>query len=314
VKDEKRALGKLLDELEDLRQQVRRCEERDMQYPRVEIVPETHADESGEQRKFLEELVEDRTLQVMMTNERLQNEIAERAVIEEQLRARNDELEAFARTVSHDLRNSTSIIEGYARVAQKQQGEILRECLDKIIYLTQRMGNFIESLLAYSEAGRPEGSPVAVNPKELLGEILAERENEIAAGNVEVLVEEDLPAVRVDPLRLQQVYINLLDNALKYMGDTRSPRVVCGAEVDECVVKFHVADNGIGIPAADHDKVFEPFERLNSEDYYGLGIGLSTVKRAVEGWGGEVWVESSPGRGATFFFTIPIGRGKAGRF
>jgi signal transduction histidine kinase len=241
----------------------------------------------------------------MMTNERLQNEIAERKLIEEELRARNAELETFAHTVSHDLRSSVSIIEGYVQVALDAGEDLLRECLEKIDYLAHRMEAFIESLLAYSEAGRPEGKPLAVDPTELLIEILAERETEIAARNVEVVVEKELPSVRVDPLRLQQVFINLLDNALKFMGDNPVPLVKCGADEKEGIVVFYVADNGAGIEKSEHHKIFEPFERLSSENHHGLGIGLSTVKRAVEGWGGEVWVESVAGEGSTFFFSVP---------
>jgi signal transduction histidine kinase len=305
MKDGKKTLDELLEELEDLRRQVRKYEEMALEYPRIEIVPEMATDETGEQRKHLEELVEDRTLQVMMTNERLQNEIAERMLIEDELRARNAELETFAHTISHDLRSSVSIVEGYAHVALDASGDLLQECLDKIVYLAHRMETFIGSLLAYSEAGRPEGRPVEVCPNEVLNEILAERETEIAARNVEVVVEEELPAIKVDPVRLQQVFINLLDNALKFIGDNPSPLVRCGAVKSEEAVIFHVRDNGIGIAKAEHDKIFEPFERLSSENHYGLGIGLSTVKRAVEGWGGEVWVESMPGEGATFYFSVP---------
>jgi len=260
---------------------------------------------SKEYRERLEELVEDNTLQLVMTNERLQNEIAEREVIEAELRSRNDELETFAHTISHDLRSSVAVINGYAQVALEGNRELLQECLEKIVYLSQRMDSFIASLLAYSQAGRPEGKPEPVRPRELLEEIVAEREAEIAARNIEVEMEEDLPDICVDPVRLQQVFINLLDNAFKYTGDNPAPRVSCGARIKKSVAIFHVSDNGMGIEREEYAKIFEPFERLGNENHYGLGIGLSTVKRAVEGWGGRVWVKSIPGRGSTFYFTVP---------
>lgn len=263
-------------------------------------------DELMQYRERLEELVEDRTLQVMMTNERLQNEVVERALIEEELRARNDELETFAHTVSHDLRSTASVIEGYAQVAMESKGDLLQECLEKIVHLTRRLEDFIESLLAYAEAGRPEGNPVEVRPQEVLAGILMEREPEINARNVEVVIAEELPAIKVDPLRLQQVYINLLDNALKYMGDNPAPTVTYGASEEGDAVVLYVRDNGIGIEESEQYKIFEPFERLGTAEHYGLGIGLSTVKRAVEGWGGKVWVESAPGAGSTFFFSVPV--------
>jgi len=269
--------------------------------------PAMPMDEIKEQKKFLEELVEDRTLQVMMANERLQNEIAERIAIGEELIARNVELETFAHTISHDLRSTVAIIEGYAQVALEGREDLLQECLEKIVHLARRMDNFIGSLLSYSEAGRPEGNPMAVDAREVLGEIVMEREAELKARKVKVMIEEGLPIVRVDPLRLQQVFANLLDNALKYMGDNPAPVVECGADAREGAVVFYVRDNGIGIAKSEHRKIFEPFQRLSNEYHHGLGIGLSTVKRAVEGWGGEVWVESIPRKGSTFFFTVPIG-------
>jgi signal transduction histidine kinase len=251
--------------------------------------------QSKQYRERLEELVEDHTLQLVMTNERLQNEIAEREVIEAELRSRNDELETFAHTISHDLRSSVAVIKGYAQVALEGNQELLQECLEKIVYLSQRMDSFIASLLAYSEAGRPEGKPESLRPYEVLEEIVAEREVEIAARNIEVEIKEELPGICVDPVRLQQVFINLLDNAFKYTGDKTKNNVAI----------FYVSDNGVGIERDEYMKIFEPFERLGNENHYGLGIGLSTVKRAVEGWGGRVWVKSIPGKGSTFYFTVP---------
>lgn len=264
-------------------------------------------DHLNDQKKYLEGLVEDRTLQVMMTLEKLQNEITERIRIEDELLARNAELETFAHTISHDLRSTVSIIEGYAQVALESKDDLLQECLEKIVHLARRMEDFIESLLAYSEAGRPEGNPTAVDASQVLSELLVEREAELTARNVRVIVAKGLPVVRVDPLRLHQVFANLIDNAMKYMGENPNPVVECGADAREGAVVFFVRDNGIGIAKSEQRIIFEPFQRLGSEYHHGLGIGLSTVKRAVKGWGGEVWVESIPSKGSTFFFTVPIG-------
>lgn len=260
---------------------------------------------SKQDRERLEELVEDHMLQLVMTNERLQNEIAEREVIEVELRSRNDELETFAHTISHDLRSSVAVIKGYAQVALEGNQKLLQECLEKIVYLSQRMDSFIASLLAYSEAGRPEGKPEPVRPSEVLGELVAEREAEITTRNIEVEIKEGLPDIYVDPVRLQQVFINLLDNAFKYTGDNPAPKVTCGAKTKRDVAIFYISDNGAGIERDEYERIFEPFERLGNENHYGLGIGLSTVKRAVEGWGGRVWVKSIPGKGSTFYFTVP---------
>ena len=262
-------------------------------------------DELREYSERLEEMVEERTLEIMMANERLQDEMAERNRIEQELRARNVELDAFARTISHDLRGSVSVIDGYAQAALEEGQDLTEECLRKIVRAADRMEVFIESLLAYSEAGRPEGKLTRLQPNEVLREVLEEKETEIGARNVNMLVDEMMPVVQVDPVRLHQVFANLLGNALKFLGDDPHPRVELGARREGDRVIFYVRDNGIGIPEADHQKIFEPFECLETEGPYGLGIGLSTVKRAVEGWGGEVWVESTPGEGSTFYFSVP---------
>ncbi len=120
-----------------------------------------------------------------------------------------------------------------------------------------------------------------------------------------MLTRKGIPAVLLDPARLKQVLSNLVGNAPKFLGDNPSPRVEVGGEREGGLVTVFVRDNGIGIPDLEQEAVFQPFMRLEAECSPGLGIGLSTVKRAVEAWGGEVWAESAPGEGSTFYFTAP---------
>jgi len=227
----------------------------------------------------------------------------------EELSIRNEELETFAHTVSHDLQASLSVIDGFSQIAleanTKGDEALERESLDHISSAAQRMNGFIDSLLQYASAGHAEGEASRVEIKDVLVEVLADFEESIRKKEVEVLVEEELAVILVDPVKLRQVLLNLLGNALKYLGDTPEPRIEIGATEEDGEVTVHVSDNGIGIPPDKQRAIFEPFTRLDIEDSPGLGIGLSTVKRAVEAWGGKTWVESTPGEGSTFFFTAP---------
>jgi len=228
--------------------------------------------------------------------------------LENELRIRNEELDAFSHTISHDLRTPLAVIEGYAKTAleadEEGQREAERECLVSIIRGSRRINYLIESLLAYARMGRPEGEITCVEPRSIMQEALIEYDEHIQSMGVEVEVQRDLPPVYVDHIKLRQVLMNLMDNAIKYFGDDNpQPRIEFGASKGEKVVTFYFRDNGIGIHPKEQEEIFEPFIRLGTTEYHGLGIGLSTVRRAVEGWGGRTWVESAPGEGATFFFT-----------
>jgi PAS domain S-box-containing protein len=242
-------------------------------------------------------------------------DITERKKMEEELQARNEELEAFSHTISHDLRTPLAVIEGYAKTVLESKGEerseAERECLESIIRGSQRISRMIESLLAYASMGRPEGESVLVMPGDIIQEVLLEHDSIIRDKGVEIEVHTDLPLISVDPIKLRQVLANLLDNAIKYMGEAnQQPRVEIGAVKEGDMARFYVRDNGIGIPPEDSEAIFEPFTRLSITDPPGLGIGLSTVKRAVAAWGGELWMESQPGQGSTFYFTAPAWEGE----
>ncbi|MBC7230754.1 MAG: PAS domain S-box protein [Actinobacteria bacterium] len=243
-------------------------------------------------------------------------DISERREAEERLRAANRELEAFAHTLSHDIRGMISTAYGYARMLQRFCGDALdperRSWLEEIVNSLSRMDRFTTSLLEYARAGVPEGAVTEMPMQEALETALRGLEAAFLRKGVELTVAEGLPSVRADATRLQQVLYNLLHNAVRHAGAAGTPRVEISASVQGEEVVVAVSDNGRGIPAEKLDIIFEPFVRLRGEGTApGLGIGLSTVKRAVEGWGGRVWAESEPGRGSTFFFTVPAARAGA---
>lgn len=237
-------------------------------------------------------------------------DISERKKMEMELRNRNEELEAFAHTISHDLLTPVAIVEGYAKAALEAdaegRAEAERECLEAIARGARRMSELISSLLQYAQAGHAEMEELAVDSEEVLLEVLMDLEEEIQGKGAAVKIRDRLPVVRAEAVKLRQVFFNLVGNALKHMGQVENPRVEIEARVEGDLAIFRVSDNGVGIPPALQEQIFEPFKHFSMDGTPGLGIGLSTVKRAVRSWGGKIWVESSPGEGATFLFTVPL--------
>ncbi len=254
---------------------------------------------------LLTSLLDDPAVQGIIINSR---DISERRLMEDELLAANRELDSFASTVSHDLRTPLSLIEGYAQLmrAGGNTEEEKEAYLKSIIAAARRMDELTESLLEYAQAGRPAGTVTPVEPMEVLSDILFEHSNEIENAGIEIVMGEDLPVIGVDRFKLRQVFTNLVNNAVKFLQNTQRPRIEVGAQAGSGEATFYVRDNGPGVEPELREDIFQPFKRFGSPGSPGLGIGLSTVKRAVEGWGGRVWVESEPGQGATFFFTAPL--------
>jgi PAS domain S-box-containing protein len=236
-------------------------------------------------------------------------DITERRRMEKELKDRNEELEAFAHTISHDLLTPVAIVEGYAKAALEAdmdgRPDAERECLEAIARGAQRMSDLITSLLQFAQAGHMDIEVSRAEPEEILVEVLMDLEEDIRAKGAEISIAADLPPVKVDAIKLQQVFFNILNNAIKHMGDVPEPRIEIGAREESGMAVFYIRDNGAGIPPELHKRIFEPFKHFSLSGTPGLGIGLSSVKRAVTAWGGKVWVESTPSIGATFFFSAP---------
>jgi PAS domain S-box-containing protein len=235
------------------------------------------------------------------------------------LEAKNEEMEAFVYTVSHDLKSPLVSLGGFSSVLQKeyesQLGEEGKHYLERIQANIAYMGALITSLLEVSRLGQVVGPIKEIDVAALLREIrdaLAIRLKEVGA---EFVVQEPLPIVRADRDRIHQVFVNLIVNAVKFRGTERVLRIEVGCRQESGFYRFHVADNGIGIAPQYHEQIFVPFRKLHSE-IEGMGIGLSLVKKIVENHGGRVWVESpstslsagNEGAGATFYFTLPMER------
>ena len=174
-----------------------------------------------------------------------------------------------------------------------------------IKHATDKMHQLLGELLELSRVGRQMNQPEALALSELAQDAVALVAGRLVARGVEVEIASDLPKVVGDRVRLLEVYQNLIDNAVKFMGDQRRPRLEIGARVNSREVLCWVRDNGMGIDPSYHEKVFGLFERLEA-DGEGTGIGLALVRRIVEVHEGQIWIESEGlGHGSIFYFTLP---------
>ncbi len=231
-----------------------------------------------------------------------------------ELERTNRELDRFAAVASHDLQEPLRKISAFASLVRRRYGAKLdpegERSLDYLVDAAGRMRGLIEDLLAYARTSSREMERVAVDLSAMATEVLEALGLPIAECQADVRV-GDLPMVEGDPALLRLLLQNLISNALKYRkGD--GPRIEVTAERDEDRWRFTVADDGIGLDEAFAEKIFAPFQRLHGrEDYEGTGIGLAICQQVVERHGGEIWVESTPGEGARFHFTLPAARAGA---
>lgn len=242
---------------------------------------------------------------------RIQNAILEQKVRDRtvQLETANKELEAFAHTVSHDLRAPLRHITSYADLLAEHDGASLspdgRDYLDHISASTKRMGRLIEDLLAFSRTGMADLKVVTVNASSLLEDILRQLKPEIARRNI-VWKKNPLPPVQADPALLRQVFINLVSNAVKYTRKRDPAEIELGSQNAPEENIIFIRDNGAGFDMKYAEKLFTVFQRLHrQEDFEGTGVGLATVRRIISRHGGRTWAEAKLGEGATFYISLP---------
>ena len=220
----------------------------------------------------------------------------------------NRELESFSYSVSHDLRTPLRHIDGFARILKEEHAAELSQegCryIDRVVQAANHMGHLVDDLLNLARIGRKEMVRQRVRLDELVREAMADLPPEISERQIEWKI-EPLAEADYDPGLVKLVLVNLLSNAVKFTKD-RQPAVIEVATRDtEKGKAFVVRDNGVGFDPKYADKLFGVFQRLHrEEDFAGTGIGLATVQRIVHRHGGEVWAESTPGKGAAFFFTL----------
>lgn len=227
---------------------------------------------------------------------------------EEQLRALRTEIEELTYAVSHDLRAPLRAIDGFSRAVLEDWGDRLdaqgQDYLRRILAAAQLLGAQIDGLLQLSRAGTAELHPGRVDLTDLAQAVVEGLRRREPARRVEVEIAAGL-AGWGDRAALRTVLEQLLDNAWKVTGTCQAPRIEVSADLD--AGGFYVRDNGVGFNREQAAKLFRPFQRLHTDpELSGLGIGLALVRRIVGRHGGRVWAEGEPGRGAAFWFTLPL--------
>jgi len=224
------------------------------------------------------------------------------------------ELERFTYTVSHDLRSPLVTIRGFIgmldRDLQNNRFDRIQSDFQRIAKATDKMDHLLTDLLELSRIGRIVNPPEEIDLARLIQDALDIVETDIRLKHVTVNVAPNLPNLYGDRIRLREVFENLINNAVKYMGDQTNPVIEIGLRDQSDGQVIFVKDNGMGIDEKYHTKIFGLFEKLNPTTE-GTGIGLALVKRIIETHNGRIWVESNGlGKGSTFCFTIPDGRNK----
>lgn len=265
----------------------------------------------------LESQVQERTAALRNTNSKLEQEVAERKRAEEDLRrtgqelARsNAELAQFASVASHDLQEPLRTVSSFVQLlARRYQGKFDKDADEYIAFTVDaisRLHGLINDLLEYSRVGTQGKSPQPVACDVILGRVLDNLKTTIEETGAQI-THDALPEVRADATQLMQLFQNLIGNSIKFSGP-RQPVIHIGVERRPDEWLLWVSDNGIGIDPKFAERIFVIFQRLHGRgDYPGSGVGLAICKKIVERHGGRIWVESDPGKGSTFYFTLPSG-------
>ena len=245
--------------------------------------------------------------QVRQLNAELEQRVIDRTA---SLAAANADLESFSYSVSHDLRSPLRAIAAFANLIDSRfRPELdpkVQHYLDNIITASDRMSALIEDLLDYSHLGRELPSAAEINLAPVVDSVIETLAEPLAATGGRVQTDGPLPFVRGNHTLVQQILVNLVDNALKYQTIGSSPLVRLTARKIAGQVEISVSDNGIGIAPEYHEKIFEVFQRLHTDtEYPGTGIGLASARKAAERMGGTVTVTSELGRGSIFTVALP---------
>jgi PAS domain S-box-containing protein len=222
----------------------------------------------------------------------------------------NAELEQFAYVASHDLQEPLRMVASYTQLLARRYTGKLDEDADEFIGFAvdgaRRMQELINDLLTYSRVGTRPLQPEAVDTNQLVDQVVNDLTAAIADSHASVLRNE-LPMVQGDPTQLRQLFQNLIANGIKFHRPSTEPQVQVSAARENGAWTFSVRDNGIGIEPQYQERIFALFQRLHTRaDYPGTGIGLAICKKIVERHGGQIRVDSAPGRGTTFLFSLPV--------
>jgi PAS domain S-box-containing protein len=271
----------------------------------------------------LEMLVKERTSELLKANQDLRTEIenhreSERIILRlnedlelnnTKLESANQELEAFSYSVSHDLHAPLRAIHGYAKILvtdyKSKLADEAKGMVDSIMANAKRMEQLIDDLLSFARVAKNDLIKTDID----MAALAQYSFDEITAGQIPFKGKfhvQPMPHAWADFNLLKLVFSNLLSNAIKYSGNTMNPSIESGSETANGELVYYIRDNGIGFDMKYYPKLFGVFQRLHtSEEFPGTGIGLVLVKRIINRHGGHIWAQATPGKGATFYFTLP---------
>ena len=247
----------------------------------------------------------------LVTTENIDQRVkAERKLVQraEELARSNKDLEQFAYMASHDLQQPLRTISNFVQLLDRKYADQLdeeaREFIRYAVEGSTRMQRMIRDLLAYSRVQRLDLELEFVDFNEVMEEVNTNLQ-EVAQASTANVLSEYLPALRASRRQMVQLFQNLIENAIKFSRNEQRPEVIIAAEEEGSRVRFSVRDNGIGIAEEHRDRIFSLFQRLHEqESVEGTGIGLAICQKIVENHGGKIWVESEPGKGSIFYFTV----------
>jgi PAS domain S-box-containing protein len=239
--------------------------------------------------------------EIRSLNEDLEQRVFQRTV---ELEASTREMEAFAYSVSHDLRAPVRAIKGFAEILKLDEGNLeKRELISRIVASGDRMNHLINDLLSLSHLGQQNLTAQQINLS-AIAESIIEEEVETNSGREYIIDIQETPLAVADRDMVRILLTNLINNAVKFSASKEPSKITFGYREDVNPGAYFVKDNGIGFDMKYAEKVFSPFERLHAAEFEGTGIGLAIVYRVIRRHEGKIWVETQPGKGATFYFTL----------
>lgn len=223
-----------------------------------------------------------------------------------ELSVQNEEIETYNHTIAHDLKSPLSMIllkVGLIRMAEPEPA--IMKHIEDIGDRVRHMEEMIDQLLVLTQLRKDTDTMHIINSNNVVSRCI-KRFPEFETGKVKIDVQPEMPSIIAHAQWVEEIFANLISNAIKYMGDQPAPYVKISAKIEDSTAIFSVSDNGVGIREEDYDKLFKKFTRLRDVDVDGLGLGLSIVHRIVENLGGKLGVDSKVGEGTRFWFTIPV--------
>ncbi len=233
----------------------------------------------------------------------------EQLAVQAELKRSNAELQSFVSTASHDLKAPLRTIGSFAQLLGSKQdlkaNPENKEFLNFIIQGVKRMSNLIDDMRDYAKLGNQKELQEIIDPSLILDQVLQNLNYAIVESQANVIIKNKIPKFTTFPSFVSQIFQNLIGNSIKYRSERPLEITIdCYTEGEKTIVS--IKDNGKGIPDAEKDKAFKAFVRLSSsKNTDGSGLGLSICKKIVDGWAGEIWLETKVNEGTTFFFTIP---------